>query len=58
MFVLPCPPDKVRATILLPARHFEKVRGILLPGSLGGRWNPLLLPGGVRPRFSFVTSDR
>ena len=21
------------------------------------RWNPLLLPGGVRPRFSFVTSD-
>src|SRR5438270_7309252 len=22
------------------------------------RWNPLLLPGGVQPRFSFVTSDR
>jgi len=29
-----------------------------LPGSLGGRWNPLLLPGGVQPRFSFVTSVR
>ena len=28
-----------------------KVQGILLPGSPGGRWNPLLLPGGVQPRF-------
>ena len=33
------------------AANHEKVRGILLPGSLGGRWIPLLLPGGVRPRF-------
>ena len=29
----------------------KKVQGILLPGSPGGRWNPLLLPGGVQPRF-------
>jgi hypothetical protein len=29
----------------------QKVRRILLPGSSGSRWNPLLLPGGVQPRF-------
>ena len=33
------------------AEEFEKVREVLLPGPPGGRWNPLLLPGGVRPRF-------
>lgn len=35
-----------------------KVRGVLLPGPPGGRWNPILLPGSVQPRLSFVTSDR
>ena len=33
------------------SRCRAKVQGILLPGSPGGRWNPLLLPGGVQPRF-------
>ncbi|VVS98155.1 hypothetical protein SPHINGO361_100309 [Sphingomonas sp. EC-HK361] len=36
----------------------EEVRGVLLPGPPGGRWNPLLLPGGVRPRYLGVTLGR
>ena len=46
--------------LLLPgaSRSGEKVQGILLPGSPGGRWNPLLLPGGVRPRFCLCNLDR
>ena len=35
----------------VPRALARKVQGILLPGSPGGRWNPLLLPGGVQPRF-------
>ena len=33
------------------APSIEKVQAILLLGSPGSRWIPLLLPGGVRPRF-------
>ena len=53
MSMLANPPDWLRVAILLTgASRIEKgVQGILLPGSPGGRWNPLLLPGGVRPRF-------
>lgn len=31
--------------------RMQEVQGVLLPGPPGGRWNPLLLPGGVRPRI-------
>src|SRR3546814_1688154 len=34
------------------------VQGVLLPGPPGGRWNPLLLPGAVQPRFCRSNLDR
>jgi len=43
------------ARCLAPLR---KVRRVLLPGPSGGRWNPLLLPGAVQPRFCLSNLDR
>ena len=43
----------------LPLVHRKgEVRGTSVARRPPSRWNPLLLPGGVRPRFNLVTSVR